>query len=211
MYTLSVNMWFQKLMKQFFFGIDQIVYNFISQVYDLLMSIARTSILSQADILDMADRIYKLLAVFMIFKVTFSLITYVVNPDDFSDKSKGVAKLGTNIIISLALLILTPYVFNYAYRLQTIILEDNSLATLIFGDDEKEGSSADFLNTAGDDMAFITMSAFFTPNVSINELQNCVDIQEADGSFNKACSGLKDEKDGYGDDNNPDSIKRVLV
>ena len=196
MYTLSINMWFTKLIKQFFFGIDQIVYNFISEVYDLLISIARTSILTQADILDMADRIYKLLAVFMIFKVTFSLITYVVNPDDFSDKSKGVAKLGTNIIIALALLVLTPYVFNYAYKLQTIILEDNTLATLIFGSDD-EDSASNFLNTAGDDMAYITMSAFFTPNISITELQNCINMveEDADGSIkvNKECSGLNDD------------------
>ncbi|MBE6139145.1 MAG: hypothetical protein E7174_01375 [Firmicutes bacterium] len=188
MYILSINMWFQKLIKQFFFGIDQVVYNLISSIYDLLISIARTSILSQADILDMADRIYKLLAIFMIFKVTLSLITYVVNPDDFSDKSKGISKLTTNIIISLSLLILTPYIFNYAYRLQTIILEDNTMATLIFGDDNKSGN--EFINTAGDDMAFITMSAFFTPNVSITKLQNCIDIKGEDGNFNPACSGL---------------------
>ena len=132
MYVLSLNMWFQKLMRQFFFNIDSVVFNFISGIYDLLISIARTSVLSQADIIEMADRIYKLLAIFMVFKVTFSLIMYVVNPDDFSDKSKGISKLGTNIIISLTLLILTPYVFNMAYTLQTIVLEDNSIAALIF-------------------------------------------------------------------------------
>ena len=141
MYILSVNMWFQKLMKQFFFGIDQVVYNAISSIYDLLISIARTSVFTQADILDMADRIYKLLAIFMIFKVTLSLITYVVNPDDFSDKSKGISKLSMNIVISLGLLILTPYIFNLAFRLQTIILEDNTMATLIFGEDEDTGGN----------------------------------------------------------------------
>ena len=83
-------------------------------VYDLLISIARTSVLSQGDISSMADRIYKLLAVFMVFKVTFSLIMYVVNPDDFSEKTKGVGKLTANVIISLALLILTPYIFRMA-------------------------------------------------------------------------------------------------
>ena len=62
-------MWFTKLIKQFFFWIDKIVYNFIPAIYDLLLDIARTSILTQADIADMADRIYKLLAIFMIFKV----------------------------------------------------------------------------------------------------------------------------------------------
>ncbi len=195
MYILSVNMWFQKLMKQFFFGIDQVVYNAISSIYDLLISIARTSILSQADILDMADRIYKLLAIFMIFKVTLSLITYVVNPDEFSDKSKGISKLSMNIIISLGLLILTPYIFNMGYKLQTIILEDNTLATLIFGtkDDKKEENAGDFINTAGDEMAFITMSAFFTPNTAITELQKCVDLKGTNGKFNSDCSGLNED------------------
>lgn len=176
MYILSINMWFQTLMRQFFFNIDKIVFNFISTVYDLLISIARTSILSQADILDMADRIYKLLAIFMVFKVTFSLIMYVVNPDDFSDKNKGISKLGTNIIISLALLILTPYVFSYAFELQTIILEDNSLAALIFGEDGEKS----FLNDAGDEMAFITMSPFFTPNVSIDAISSCIDLESSE-------------------------------
>ena len=194
MYILSVNIWFQKLMKQFFFGIDQVVYGAISSIYDLLISIARTSIFTQADIIEMGEKVYKLLAVFMIFKVTFSLITYVVNPDDFSDKNKGVSKLSMNIVISLGLLILNPYIFNAAYKLQNIILEDNSLAMLIFenSSDSEGGESnnkADFLNTAGDDMAFITMSAFFSPNTSIDEFQNCITLKEGN-TFNKACSGL---------------------
>ena len=185
MYILA-NMWFTKLIKQFFFWIDKIVYNFISSIYDLLITIARTSVLTQADIADMADRIYKLLAIFMIFKVTLSLITYVVNPDDFSDKSKGVAKLGTNIVISLAMLVLTPYIFNYAYQFQTIILEDNSLATLIFGGDSEEENS--FFNTAGDDMAYITMSAFISPNLSLGDIHECSILIDSDTKkFNGAC------------------------
>ncbi|MBQ2946901.1 MAG: hypothetical protein IJE04_03525 [Bacilli bacterium] len=195
MYSLSINIWFQKLMKQFFFGIDSVIYNFISSIYDLLISIARTSVLSQADILEMADKIYKLLAVFMIFKVTFSLITYVVNPDDFSDKNKGISKLITNIITSLGLLILTPYIFNMAYRLQAIILEDNTLATLIFETEKEQagGTAGDFLNSAGDEIAFMTMRPFFTPNTSIKELQGCIDLTDINGKFNPICSGIDNE------------------
>ena len=190
MYILA-NMWFTKLIKQFFFWIDKIVFNFIPSIYDLLISIARTSVLSQADILKMADRIYKLLTIFMIFKVTLSLITYVVNPDDISDKSKGLSKLGINIILSLALLILTPFIFNYAYQFQTIILEDNSLITLLFGEEKEEEES--FFNTAGDDMAFITMSAFLTPNTSLEGLHECITL--VDGKkFNETCKTALEEK-----------------
>lgn len=192
---LSINMWFQTLMRQFFFNIDKIVYNFISTLYELLISIARTSVLSQADILDMAERVYKLLAVFMIFKVTFSLIMYVVNPDDFTDNSKGIGKLGTNIIISLALLVLTPYVFNYAFRLQTIILEDNSLAVLIFGDEMN--SEENPINSAGDDIAYMVMTPFFIPNTSINELFECTELLDPDKTINNDCFGLESDYQPY--------------
>jgi len=203
MYVLSLNMWFQKLMRQFFFAIDKIVYNFISDIYDLLISIARTSVLTQADIIDMADRIYKLLAVFMVFKVTFSLIMYVVNPDDFSDKSKGVSKLITNVGMSLSLLILTPYIFNYAYQLQTIVLEDNSLAALVFGDDANADES--HFSTAGDDMAYITISPFFSPNLALTPLQqSCDDLsvnENGDRKFNSTCKtsleSLLDDKTDF--------------
>ena len=201
MFVLA-NMWFQTLMRQFFFNIDKIVFNFISTIYDFLITIARTSVLSQADIMDMADRIYKLLAIFMIFKVTFSLIMYVVNPDDFSDKNKGVGKLGTNIVISLALLILTPYIFSYAYQLQTIILEDNSLSALIFGDAQENSTESPF-ESAGDSMAYITMAPFFTPNAAIDELYECAQltIRDSNGNvvFNEACSGLNSNYESTND------------
>lgn len=178
MYTLSINMWFQKLIRQFFFNLDKVVYGFITTIYDLLISIARTSVLSQADIINMADKIYKLLAVFMVFKVTFSLIMYVVNPDDFSDKSKGVSKLGLNIVISLALLILVPYMFSAAFRLQTIILEDNSLAELIMGNGNDKEQNSSFLNDVGDTIAFYSIQPFFLPNVSLEGLDACININD---------------------------------
>ncbi len=189
MYILDAT-WFSDIFREMFYLLDKVIYGLVPEIYDLLISIARTSVLTQGDISQMADRIYKLLAIFMIFKVTLSLITYIVNPDDFSDKTKGVAKLGTNIVISLALLILTPYAFNYAFKLQTIVLEDNALATLIFGYE----SDDNFLNTAGQDMAFITMSAFFSPNTSLTELYECTNLIKVDSKgnrhFNEKCSGL---------------------
>lgn len=193
MFVLA-NMWFQTLMRQFFFSIDKIVFNFISTIYDFLITIARTSVLSQADIVDMANRVYKLLAIFMIFKVTFSLIMYVVNPDDFTDKNKGIGNLGTKIVMSLALLILTPYLFNYAYQLQTIILEDNSLSALIFGEDQMNSVESPFAS-AGDSMAYIVMAPFFAPNSAIDQLYECSQLTERDDLtgdivFNKSCSGL---------------------
>ena len=163
MYILSLGSLIEKLFRNIFFLIDSVVYNMIPKIYNLLITIAKTSPLSQADIADMASRVYKLLAVFMIFKVTFSLIMYVVNPDDFSDKSKGVSKLITNIVISLGMLVLTPYIFSLAYQFQEIILTKNTLGTVIFGDMDAENST--IIDSAGEQMAYIAIRPFITPNL----------------------------------------------
>lgn len=184
MYVLA-NMWFEKLIREFCFAIDKVVYGFIPTIYNLLIDIARTSVFSQSDILEIYTRIYTLLAVFMVFKVTFSLIMYVVNPDDFSDKGKGISKLTMNIIISLSLLILTPYIFKYAYELQSIVLEDNSLAHVIFGDDGETNP----INTAGEDMAFLILKPFFMPNTGITIMQDCTTLMNG-SEANESCTGL---------------------
>ena len=207
MFSLA-NMMITEYIRIFFYWIDSIIFNIIPSVYDMLIQIARTSILSQGDIAVMADRIYKLLAIFMIFKVTFSLIMYVVNPDDFSDKSKGIGKLTTNIIIVLSLLVLTPYIFRMAYELQTIILEDNSLAELVFG----KQTDDNFMNSAGDDMAFISLSPFFTPNTAIPELFECSNLltynPSGDAVVNESCVGI--DLTNYETINDSDSIFAIL-
>ena len=190
MYILSFGTMISKIFRLIFFFLDNVVYNLIPKIYDLLITIARTSPLSQASITDMASRIYKLLAVFMIFKVTFSLIMYVVNPDDFSDKSKGVSKLVTNIVISLALLVLTPYLFSYGFQFQKIILEDNSLATLIFGDDAANTNNV--LNSAGDSMAYIAITPFITPNLTLFDCTKLYDVVDDEIVLNESCFGFTD-------------------
>ena len=209
MYVLS-NIWFQKLIRHFFYSVDKVIFNFIPLIYQLLLDIVRTSILSQSALSSISHRIYELLAVFMVFKITFSLIMYVVNPDDFSDKSKGLSKLGTNVVISLSLLILTPFIFSYAYQIQTIILEDNSLATLVFGDDTSEDGKEKFtFVSAGDQIAFNTFIPFFVPNAAINELASCAILTVNNGAmFNEDCSGVDLENDGKYTDN-PESMAGI--
>ena len=180
-------MWFFQIVRSFFFTLDSTLFNFIPKVYDLLMTISRTSILTQGQIKQFADRIQIFLGVFMLFRVTFSLITYIIMPDEFSDKGKGFGKLWQNIIISLVLLVLTPYAFNLAYEFQAMVLEDNSLATLVFGD---SGDTENYLSTAGEKMAYTIMEPMFSPNTSVGNLFSCSNmIEEGNGvrTFDTDC------------------------
>lgn len=173
-----------QIIRQLFHFIDSNLYNFIPVMYDLIISISRTSVLSQAQIKEFADRIQVILGAFMLFKVSISLILYIVNPDDFSDKSKGFGKLWLNIIISLLLLVGTPYIFSLAYQFQTKVLEDDSLAELIMGESDENVS---YIYTAGDKIAFRVMLPFFTPNSSIPSLESCANLINANGQLTDEC------------------------
>jgi len=150
------------ILRTLFFHIDRVVYEGIGIVYYLLLKLARTTIIDSATIEGVYGRIYALIGIFMLFKISLSLINYVLNPDEFIDKEKGMASIVKRIIISLVMLVLIPYGFKEAYALQTIILEDNTLAALIFG--EVNNDTAFQIDTAGEKMKFILMYSFFQPN-----------------------------------------------
>ena len=177
-------MMFWQIVRQFFYAIDSVLYNFIPVIYDLIISIAKTSILNQAQIKIFADRVQMFLGIFMLFKVSFSLITYIINPDDFSDKGKGLGKLWLNVIISMILLVVTPYIFSLANDFQATIIKDNTLGELIMGRGE---NNAGYLYDAGNKMAFKTMIPFFAPNSSIPSLGNCTNLVNYDGKLESNC------------------------
>ena len=207
-------MFFSKIFRRFFFSLDSVLFNFIATLYDLLMAISRTTVLTQGDISKFVTRIEIMLGIFMLFKLSFSLITYIVNPDDFSDKSKGFGKLIQNSVISLVLLVTTPYIFQMAFNLQQKVLEGNVLARLMLGDDMQPSDMEDnFLLTAGEKMSFYVMLPFFKPNYSINlgegsDLSECINIYEKDdggtNTFSESCKNAlisinKDEGIGMDD------------
>ena len=86
MFILDVDItMFSQLIRGFFATIDSAVYGFIAVVYNLIEDLANTSILSMTDMNEFASRIYALLGIFMLFKVSFSIISYIVSPDKISD------------------------------------------------------------------------------------------------------------------------------
>lgn len=201
--------WLQTIIRGTFFAIDNALYYFIESVYNLIIDISRTSILTQGQIKMFADRIQILLAVFMLFKVSISIITYIVNPDDFSDKSKGFGKLLQNTIISLLMLVLVPYAFSMAYEFQKIVLEDNTLATLILGAEDSDN----FIDTGGSRLAFSTMLPFFRPNVSFdNRMIECNVLYDTDPNsdtiYNNDC---KEAMVNATRDNHNDTLDETII
>lgn len=179
----------------FFFFLDGIVYKFIGIIYNLFIQIANTSIFTE-EIIDLfASKVYALLGIFMLFKVSFSIMTYIVNPDEFTDKNKGFSKLITNIVITLTLLIFTPMIFSQAMDLQRIILKDNIIGK-IFSTTASNSFFADNIddNNAGSNLAYETFKAFY--HINVNDFPNCEGIEV--GKEESSCkSDLRLKDDDY--------------
>ena len=162
-------MWFEGILRTFFLFIDKVIYWVVEVVYNLFHSISMTGVFTPDAIREFGSRIYVLLGVFMLFKVSFSLITYILNPDQMTDKSKGMGKLSVRIIVALIGIIIVPYAFQAAYSLQAIVLKDNVIGSIVMGMDASilKDNPETYLSKAGDLMSYTTLSAFIRLNPAI--------------------------------------------
>lgn len=169
------------LLRSISFFLDKLVYGFVGTIYNLLVEIAQTSIFTDEVIDIFAGKIYALLGIFMLFKVSFSILTYIVSPDDFIDKNKGFSKLISNILITLTLLVITPWLFTQAMDVQRIILRDNVIGKIFIN--TGNGVNMPTMSDPGNLMAYQTYKAFFHVDTSL--YPNCV--FDKDGELNSEC------------------------
>ena len=121
----------------FFALIDSGIYNLIGVVYEIIEVIAKAKIVENTYISDMTNKLYSFIAVFMIFKISFSLINYLINPDSILDKEKGGSKLITNVILTFVLIIIVPFAFDILREAQSAILDDDIIGTIVSGQNSK--------------------------------------------------------------------------
>ena len=88
-----VNM-IEDLFRSFMFFFDNIVYSIIPIIYRLFIYLSQIDIFSSdAGLGDLMGQIYALLGIFMLFKISFSILQYIIDPNAFSDNSKGFGKI----------------------------------------------------------------------------------------------------------------------
>ena len=131
--------------------IDGWIYTADAELYDLITRIARQEIFSKGVLSEVAGRVYQLLALIMIFRLIFLFITYVVNPDDMADKGKGPQNVVKKMIITLLLIIVTPWAFEQARAIQQVVLEEGVIEYFVFGQSDANSASSgyEFMHTVG--------------------------------------------------------------
>ena len=167
--------WLTDIIRWIFFQIDNIVYGLISILYELLMYLANLDLFGISSmytgsrfvlddnnlIFKFASRIYVFLGVIMLFQIAFAILQYMVNPDAFSDKGKGFGKLITNCLVSLVLIVTVPFIFAFAYNIQSKILSNNVIGKIVLGNSVGDSTSINAANkTMSIDMQFLVFGTF---------------------------------------------------
>lgn len=184
---------FLTIIRALFALIDSIVVWLIKNLYVLLVQIANTNVFGSF-IYQMLGRIYVFLGIFMLFKLTLSMITYIVNPDAMTDKSKGFSKLITNVVISLILIVTVPSIFREAYRLQALILNSNAVYQIVTGRGAPASTNTNSAlaleanaESLADQIARSVFSSFVYEDKEVSASTTKVEAPKCDDA--KGCSG----------------------
>lgn len=163
-----MDVWIQEVLRSFFKLLDTVVYWAISLFANLFDDLSGIQIFSDDVLKDFSNRLYVFIAIIMIFKVSFSILQYIINPDNFTNSEKGVGKLVQSILLCLVAIVAVPHIFNVAYGLEKQIVDHAIIENIIFGgsaDDKEANTKNDSIMKAKNRMSFYLLRAFIVPNL----------------------------------------------
>lgn len=108
--TFDKTGWFFEKVRDFLASIDSLVFSLLSWIIEGIFNLSHL-MFNMDFVRNLYSRIYIVLSIFMIFKLSFSFFKYLVSPDAMNDKEQGVGKLISRVVIMIILLIAFPIVF----------------------------------------------------------------------------------------------------
>ncbi len=155
------------LPRSLFTAIDDGVYGMIGNVYELIMDIANVSVFSTDTLQAFYGKIYALLSIFMLFKLSFSIVSYILDPSKTFDKNAGFGKLITNILVMFIMMLSAPVAFKYLTKLQNAILDDNVIENFVFNIDGSSDSYSFKVTTDSACKSWNAINSEFEPTAAV--------------------------------------------
>lgn len=144
---------------------DIFIAKMISKIYSLILQLADVNIVNQY-VKDVIERVYGIIGLFMLFKLALIIINYIVDPE----KQQAVGNIVKRTIIALVLIPTVPVVFEKAYELQGIILQNNIIGNIILGKPEQNeqggGDEQGEMASISDEVSYLIFSNFLDYNTS---------------------------------------------
>ncbi len=169
----------EQSIRSFFGWISAQLYSFIINLYNLFMILARAQILDSTYIQKIYTRIGMILGLFMIFKLSFSLIQSLIEPEKLTDKKNGFGNIIMRCVISIVLLGITPSLFKLAFKLQNTIVgtEGNNIIYRMISPDDESINVENFGRTLAVDLYFC-----FFRETNPGELDGGYEYKDLDGN-----------------------------
>lgn len=124
------------IVTQAFLGIvltlDSWVYSLISSAYKIFMAIASARILSSDAYTSVANKVYIIVGVGMLFVLAYAILKAIIDPDQLSKGDMAGNKILKSVAVTVIGLIVTPLIFDLAYMAQGKMLEEDILGKLFF-------------------------------------------------------------------------------
>lgn len=154
----------KQALRTFSCKIAAMLYEFIVDLYNVFMYTARAEILEDSFIQEIYRKVGMILGIFMVFKLAFSLIQSLIDPNKFNDEKTGFVGIIKRCVISIVLLGITPSIFNMAFDLQNLIVgsandTDNIIYKIVVGTSPSKNAST-FGHTIASELYF----GFYTEN-----------------------------------------------
>ena len=193
-------------LRTFMLTLCDAIYRLIYFTFYIFEKLGTATIITQEQVQEIFTRVGLIIGLFMVFRLTFAFIQYIIDPDSMSDKQKGIGNIIKKIIIAIVLLGSTSTIFKLAFRAQDLIVKSNMISKIIFKNDMEEVNSFggrlsaevftafyrlnDEAETAGNDC-----EAYFVNNENTNIIKE--NISQKNGSLDIAYSCLT-ERDSNG-------------
>jgi len=174
--------------------LDYAIYSMVKYVVRLIILIANADFFKEDTIGEVASKVYVVLGVLVLFKIVISCIQYMVNPDTFDDKDKGMAGILKKAVISMALLAVVQPVFKFALEMQSTIV--STIPSIVLGNsservtikDNNSQTFRDSLDKISDQVAGTTIWSFVTPKKNRN-VTNGTTVDEFQQKITLGCDG----------------------
>ena len=155
------------------------VYKLIVFCFQIFEGFGKLRLFENSDVIaQIYNRIGLILGLFMIFRITFSAIEYIINPDNIFDKEKGIGNIVKRVLIVIVLLGSTRFLFDEAYDIQDKLIDSQIVSKLLLTD-----PTISYEDNGGAIIAWTAFNTFYriNPEASGDERDTCAEMMDENG------------------------------
>ncbi|MBO4245616.1 MAG: hypothetical protein J5892_02600 [Bacilli bacterium] len=177
---------------KFLLFIDSIIYWLIARCFSFIIDVAATDFLLTDLVNQIINRTYIIVGVFALFLVSYALIKGLFDPDSAFKGKNSVTATVKNLLLAIVLVALMPTIFQYMYRFQSIVVNNNIIGSIVMGNDaaitvhyddpESDGYITDeitiedigyenYIKLAGNKVAFTALNSFLYTDDEFQDLK----------------------------------------